>query len=201
LRIKIIIYLTFNPHELDGEPLLKDYYIEKLRKKLQKTIDEKAFAAVALLVKCEEENLKFFLVKRAEVLGDPWSGDMAFPGGKRCEEDQSLFDTVYREVMEETMINLKDTEFLGAMRPINSSVRPDMMIQPLVYRVFDEPVVKLNQELTKALWASIDEIKENRTKDVVKNWKNIDIFKVQGETVWGLTYRMLNQFIQLLDED
>ena len=56
--------------------------IQKLTEKLR-TPNEEAYAGVAIMLKPEDEDIELFLVKRAEVSGDPWSGDMAFPGGKK----------------------------------------------------------------------------------------------------------------------
>ena len=73
-----------------------------------------------------------------------------------------------------------------------------MKVQPIVY-VFDEkPDVTLNYELTRYLWAPMKELILSRTKEDVKGW-NSDVYKYDGEVVWGLTFRMLEQLIELLD--
>jgi 8-oxo-dGTP pyrophosphatase MutT (NUDIX family) len=173
--------------------------ISSLQGKLLDTPDEESHAAVAILLRERDDDLEFFLVKRAEVEGDPWSGDMAFPGGKRSGTDQSLVDTAAREVLEETAIDLRERSKLGYMKPIFSSVRTNMKVQPIVYLYDEDPDVSLNYELTRYLWAPLGELIQSRTEESVKGWIG-DIYKYDGEVVWGLTFRMLEQLIALIDD-
>jgi 8-oxo-dGTP pyrophosphatase MutT (NUDIX family) len=149
-------------------------------------------------VKPINNDLEFFLVKRAEVDDDPWSGDMAFPGGKKNEEDKTLVDTVVREVLEETSIELSREQIIGFMEPVYSSVRTDLAVQPIVYRFDEYPEVQLNYELTKFLWVPLSQIKKSKIQAVIKGLEG-PVYKVQGEIVWGLTFRMLEKMFALLD--
>ena len=185
--------------EENGTSLTPQSLIEKLTKQLSPKPWSHAQAAVAILVKPRQNDLEFFLVKRAEVDDDPWSGDMAFPGGKKNLQDQTLIDTATREVLEETSIDLHEKDAIGFMEPIYSSVRKSLAVQPIVYRFDEYPKVQLNYELTKYLWALLSEIKNGKTKAVVKGWEG-PVYKVQGETVWGLTFRMLEKILKLLDD-
>ena len=172
--------------------------LSSLRGKLLDGPDEESHAAVAILLRERNDDLEFFLVKRAEVEGDPWSGDMAFPGGKRGDEDSDLVETASREVLEETAIDLREKSKLGYMKPIFSSVRTNMKVQPIVYVCDEEPQVSLNYELTRYLWAPLSELIQSRTKQDVKGW-NSDVYKYDGEVVWGLTFRMLEQLIEIIE--
>lgn len=172
--------------------------LSRLREKLLEDPDEDSHAAVAVIIREQDDDIEFFLVKRAEVEGDPWSGDMAFPGGKRGEEDIDLTETASREVLEETAIDLRERSKLGYMKPIFSSVRTSMKVQPIVYIFDDEPDVSLNYELTRYLWAPLKELLNSKTKEAVKGWDS-DIYRYDGEVVWGLTFRMLEQIIELIE--
>ena len=174
--------------------------IEKLTERLEPQPSDIAQAAVAILVKPRGDDIEFFLVKRAEVDDDPWSGDMAFPGGKKNQQDHTLIDTATREVLEETSIDLTKKKAIGFMEPVYSAVRKTLAVQPVVYQFDEYPRVELNYELTKYLWAPLSEIKNGKTNAVVKRWEG-PVYKVKGETVWGLTFRMLEKMIALLDED
>ena len=174
--------------------------IDKLTKQLSSKPWSNAQAAVAILVKPIRNDLEFFLVKRAEVDDDPWSGDMAFPGGKKNLQDQNLIDTAVREVLEETNIDLKEKTVIGFMEPVYSSVRKSLAVQPVLYSFDYYPDVKLNYELTKFIWAPLSEIIQGKTHESVKGWEG-PVYKVQGETVWGLTFRMLEKVLKLLEED
>ncbi len=172
--------------------------LSSLQRKLLDTPDEDSHAAVAILLRERNDDLEFFLVKRAVVEGDPWSGDMAFPGGKRSSQDKNLVDTAARETLEETAIDIREKAKLGYMKPIYSSVRTNMKVQPVVYIYEEDPEVHLNYELTRHLWAPLKDLVNSKTEEHVKGWFG-EIYKYDGEVVWGLTYKMLKQLIDLLD--
>jgi len=161
--------------------------------------DDSAHAAVAILIKPTTDDLELLLVKRAEVQGDPWSGDMAFPGGKRTPDDRSLLDTAAREVREETGIDLDRLQAAGFMEPLFSSVRKTLSVQPVIYRLEEEPDVHLNNELTRYLWVPLAALQGSRAQATVKGWKG-PVFRIGGEVVWGLTYRMLEKILDMLGD-
>ncbi len=173
--------------------------LSSLQAKLLDTPDEDSHAAVAIMIRERNDDLEFFLVKRAEVEGDPWSGDMAFPGGKKSSQDNDLVDTASRETLEETAIDLREKAKLGYMKPIYSSVRTNMKVQPVVYIYEDDPEVQLNEELTRYLWAPLSELVNSGTEDHVKGWFG-EIYKYDGEVVWGLTYKMLKKLIEIIED-
>lgn len=173
--------------------------LSSLQGKLLETPDEDSHAAVAILLRERNGDLEVFLVKRAEVEGDPWSGDMAFPGGKRSSKEEALGETASRETLEETAIDLRKKSKLGYMKPIFSSVRTNIKVQPIVFFYDEEPEVHLNYELTRYLWAPLKELVQSKTEEAVKGWFG-EIYKYEGEIVWGLTYKMLKQLIEIIED-
>lgn len=172
--------------------------LQRLLAKLRAEPDESAQAAVAILVRPTGGDLKLFLVKRAEVPGDPWSGDMAFPGGKRCPEDGTLTNTAVRELLEETAIDLSGSKPLGFMAPVYSTVRNNMAVQPVVFMLDEEPEYSLNYELSKAGWETLDRLKSTRQLSTVKGYQT-PVYRAVDEVVWGLTFRMIKTIIELVD--
>lgn len=174
--------------------------VEKLSKALRPlSYEQESNAAVALLLKQGKDDLSILLVKRVENLADPWSGQMAFPGGKRTDKDQDLKQTIIRETREETDIDLLDRcRFLGVLTAMRSKPRPDVKILPFVILVQYEPKIRLNsKELENSFWVPV--------KDVVqgKSYAKFDFgetpaYIVRGKVVWGLTYRILESFFALL---
>ena len=67
-------------------------------------------AAVCMILKSDasKNQIAVLLVQRKISESDPWSGHMAFPGGKYEEEDGNLLNTATREVMEECGIVLEN---------------------------------------------------------------------------------------------
>jgi 8-oxo-dGTP pyrophosphatase MutT (NUDIX family) len=182
----------------NGTSLNSNSLLEKLTRQLMLHPWDYAKAAVAIFIKPSKLDLELFFVKRAEVDDDPWSGDMAFPGGKKNPQDATLVDTAIREVLEETNIDLTDKEALGFMEPIYSSVQQNLAVQPVIYIFENYPKVELNYELTKYIWAPLSEIKNGKTNAIIKGWDG-PVYQIQGETIWGLTYRMLEKLLELLE--
>ena len=122
----------------------------KLSKRLKQfTEGVDAQAAVVALLRISNQDVQVLFVKRAEKSTDSWSGQTALPGGKRNLEDQDMKETVVRETMEETGINLLDgCRFLGVMVPLRSTQKPEMKILPFVVLQEKEQAIKLNEELT-----------------------------------------------------
>ncbi len=173
--------------------------MEKLLKALKPVAEEQdADAAVALLLKPKNQTLELFFVKRADNPTDPWSGQMAFPGGKRDPKDQNLKQTVVRETLEETSINLLDrSRFLGAMEPLRSTRRPEMRILPFIILLEHEPTIKLNEELEWFVWISPEELLQH--KGTAKfGFGEAQAYVLGEKVIWGLTYRILRKFFQIL---
>jgi 8-oxo-dGTP diphosphatase len=174
-------------------------YVEKLSRVLRPVTDEQdANAAVALLLKPEKRNLNVLFVKRVENLADPWSGQMAFPGGKRDLKDANLIKTVVRETLEETGIDLLSRcRFLGVLTALSSRPRPELKILPFVVLFGHKPLIKLNEkELEGFVWISLDEITKHRGSARL-GFGEVPALVVGNIVVWGLTYRALEDFLDI----
>jgi len=171
-----------------------------LSRVLRRVSDEQgANAAVAVLLKREKRGFSVFFVKRVENPVDPWSGQMAFPGGKRDLNDVDLKQTVVRETLEETGIDLLDRcQFLGVLTALGSEPRRDLRILPFVVLVEYEPSVRLNhEELKDFLWVPFEELVQG--KAFVKfDFGEVPAYSVRNEVIWGLTYRILENFFTVL---
>ena len=64
-------------------------------------------SAVALVLRERDDQLEVLMIKRAERDGDPWSGHMAFPGGRMDADDLTGIRTAYRETLEELNIDVE----------------------------------------------------------------------------------------------
>ncbi len=174
--------------------------IKKLSKVLKPVSEEQdADAAVALILKSTNQNFKILFVKRVENSADPWSGQMAFPGGKRDVKDKNLKQTIIRETLEETNINLLDRcRFLGALTTVRSTRRPEMKILPFIILLEHEPSVKLNkEELEGFLWIPLEELIQNKGTARF-SFGEFPAYIVGSNTIWGLTYRILENFFNTL---
>jgi len=174
--------------------------VRGLSRVLRSVSDEQgANAAVAVLLRQEEGDFSAFFVKRVENVADPWSGQMAFPGGKRDEKDLNLKETVVRETLEETGINLLEgCRFLGVLAAVRSRPRPDLCILPFVVLAKYEPHVRLNQkELKDFYWIPFRELVKSKTF-VKFDFGEVPAYSVRNEVIWGLTYNILENLFTVV---
>ena len=172
--------------------------IEKLSTNLKSASDEQdANAAVALILKLEDGRPYVLFVRRIQDTSDPWSGQIALPGGKRELEDKNLKETVIRETWEETKINLLgNCRFLGVMSAFQSKPRPEIRVLPFVILLMGKPSIRLNEkELKEYFWFPLDELVKDRTMAKFSFGK-VPAFVVGNRVIWGLTYRIVECFIR-----
>ena len=130
-------------------------------------------AAVALIFNHD----RFLLIKRAEQDGDPWSGQMALPGGHR-EINENCEQAAIRETMEEVGLPITVKRALGIYHTLNGNV------SVAAYECFStETAIHPDNEISKYFWATREElIPEN------------DAYKFRDYIVFGLTYRILYDY-------
>jgi 8-oxo-dGTP pyrophosphatase MutT (NUDIX family) len=176
-------------------------FIEKLSKMLKPTSEEQgANAAVAVLLRAADVDIEVLLVKRVESPTDFWSGQVGLPGGKRDVKDESLKQTVVRETLEETGIDvLHACRFLGVMEASTSAGRLDMKVLPFVVLVEQKVSVRLSKaELEGFMWTKLWRL--SRHKGTAKfSFGKVPAYIVDGYVVWGLTYRILEDLVRILE--
>jgi 8-oxo-dGTP pyrophosphatase MutT (NUDIX family) len=161
--------------------------------------------AVSLVIRAND-SLELLLIKRARSERDPWSGHMALPGGRRDPTDASLLETAARETLEETGLDLtRSGVHLGKLdEVVPDSVRlPRLTIQPFVFGVTDEArAFVASREVQAVHWVTLAELRARDTHSEVEiplpgGSRSFPCYRVAGEIVWGLTYRILSQFLEL----
>ena len=160
-------------------------------------------AAVALVVRGRQP-LEVLLIKRAKREGDPWSGHMALPGGRRDPGDASLLDTAVRETIEEVGLDLRELGVhlgrLEVVRPASPNL-PRMTITPHVFGVpAQTPGEVISDEVDAVHWVSLDRLRDPATRGEIEirlpdGSPRFPGFKIAGDVVWGLTYRILEDFL------
>jgi 8-oxo-dGTP pyrophosphatase MutT (NUDIX family) len=173
-----------------------------IAEKLSRTLKTKEFldasAAVVVLLRVADQDFQVLFVKRAETPTDTWSGQTALPGGKRDPEDRDLKETVSRETLEETHINLREgCRFLGAMEPLRSTQKPEMRILPFVVLQKKEQPIELNEELTDYFWAPLKKLVQGKGS-VKFSFGEFPAYIIEKNVIWGLTYRILNNLLSTL---
>ena len=75
----------------------------------------RATASVAVVLREQGPGAELLFIERAKHEGDPWSGQMAFPGGRVDAGDTSERHTAQRETFEEVGLSLQEAEYLGRL--------------------------------------------------------------------------------------
>jgi 8-oxo-dGTP pyrophosphatase MutT (NUDIX family) len=158
-------------------------------------------AAVAVIFFSHADE-KVLLIRRAEREGDPWSGQVAFPGGMVSSTDGSFEATARRETSEEVGIDLSagTAAFLGYMGEFKARTR-EVVVVPSIFRLAAAPTVELNGEVASYLWAPLRELarKEARSTYILPRGDVEIAFPSlvhRSLVVWGLTERILTAIVQ-----
>lgn len=161
-------------------------------------------AAVAVILTEEAEGISALFIKRAEQAGDPWSGQIAFPGGRFEATDRDLLSTAMREAREETGINLRSAEALGALDDVNprSPHLPPIFVRPFVFAVGARPAIVTNPtEVQRGFWipfkALINPTSSGQVTMTLRGVpRTFTAYHVGGEVIWGMTERILRLFLE-----
>ncbi len=81
---------------------------------------------------------EMLFIERALCPGDPWSGDLGFPGGKMEPEDGHPRQAAEREVLEEIGLSLAGARFLGRLDDITGDRLP-IIVSCFVYALGNPP--------------------------------------------------------------
>ncbi len=167
-----------------------------------------AQAVIAAILRPGTRGAELLLIRRAENPRDPWSGHMALPGGRRDDTDADLLDTVIREVREEVHLDLRrDAQLLGSLPSVRAVARGrdiDLEIFPIVYSL-DRDIAPLANpgEVQSIVWAPVQHLLSAAARSffeysVPGQRLRFPAFDVDGHRVWGLTYRVLTNLLDVI---
>lgn len=163
-------------------------------------------AAVALVLVPGAEGVELLFIRRAERADDPWSGQIAFPGGRRDPGDPDLLGTALRETREETGVDLARAERLGVLDDLvpNTPTLPPVLVRPFVFALNEHPALAAQQgEVARAFWVALARLATRGVRqDLVLTVRGVErtfpAYRVGEDVIWGLTERILTPFLRLL---
>lgn len=138
------------------------------------------------------------LIRRADRAGDPWSGHMALPGGRREPADLDLLSTAIRETREELGFELRRDHLIGSLDDVvpRTPVLPPVAVRPFVFVAPGRSPLTLNSEVAAAHWVQLDDLQQPErhhavTLDVAGMTREVQAFQLDNGVVWGMTERIL----------
>jgi 8-oxo-dGTP pyrophosphatase MutT (NUDIX family) len=164
-------------------------------------------AAVALIFRLGTgDALELLFIKRADYEGDPWSGQIAFPGGRMEAGDASLVETAIRETREETGIDLtSEGMMIGTLDDLRPrTVRlPAIVVRPCLALLDRDEPLHLSTEVALAFWLPLAALARTESwhDDIVVARGiqiNARVFRHEQHVIWGMTERILTQLLALL---
>jgi 8-oxo-dGTP pyrophosphatase MutT (NUDIX family) len=163
-----------------------------------------AEAAVAVLVSATKDGCELLFIRRAIRSGDPWSGHVGLPGGRHEPRDPNLYQTVLRETLEETSIALSGELLMGELNDLHPMTKslPPVIVRPYVFGLPQRPAVVLNEELTSHFWIDARELVRLERRTAVESRGsilNVDAYVVGTNVIWGITYRIIKDFLNLVN--
>ena len=155
-------------------------------------------AAVAIVLRDGVEGVpEVLFIERARREGDPWSGHMAFPGGRAEPRDAHIREAAERETLEEVGVDLSAAEPLGRLADLQGqhvSGVPRLVISAFVYRLPTSPTLVPNHEVQDAFWFPVRSLLEPQRHVEysvgVEGWRpfpGLLVGKPDRHVVWGLT--------------
>ncbi len=162
-------------------------------------------AAVALVFAGSDADLRLCFIRRATHPRDPWSGQMALPGGRVAPADASLCAAAVRETREEVGLTLAGARYLGALppipmvragRPINGSVAP------FAFCLEGEPPVLTVDpaEVAAAYWIAVRHLRDPDQRTVLPLTRSgvtrrLPAVRFRRHLIWGMTFRIVTPLL------
>jgi 8-oxo-dGTP pyrophosphatase MutT (NUDIX family) len=160
--------------------------------------------SVALILSPSKHGPEVLLIRRAERSGDPWSGHIGLPGGRRDPEDKDRLATALRETLEEVEVALPPDALLGELDDLHPRTPslPPVCIRPFVFALPERPAARPSAEVACCYWLPLkDLLSAETTAEVVIKGEGVPVpcFRpAEDLVVWGLTYRILLELRSLL---
>jgi len=183
-------FLNYKPQKIWLKPLLKR-------------------SAVAMILQQRAEGLSILMIKRAERDGDPWSGHMAFPGGRMDKGDAHGLAVASRETEEEVGLTLDETvPCIGRLSELRARSRGwslPLIISPYVFRIEEDPVLTPNHEVAEVIWVPLDYVLDHSNRETMhfKRGKfdaKLPFYMYKNRRIWGLSLLMLDELAELISK-
>lgn len=162
-------------------------------------------SSVAICLHEGSKGLELLMIKRAERIGDPWSGQMGFPGGRMEQHDANILATAMRECQEEIGVDIAPhSTYIHRLDDIHATgagrVMP-LVVTPFVFHLHTIPDFHPNEEVAEIAWIPLELFRQpGKRKYFEIHHQDIDhalpCFMYRGFMIWGMSLRMIEELIR-----
>ncbi len=164
--------------------------------------------AVAMLLREAPAAPEMLFIERAQCIGDPWSGDIGFPGGKVEPHDADPRAAAEREVLEEIGFSLAAARFLGRLDDLNGDRLP-ITVSCFVYALEKDPLIVFNAEVVSSFWVPLPDLLDPSRRLLAPVYSGqesllrpaIRLLPPGRTVLWGLTFRLVMQLLEHLGHE
>jgi 8-oxo-dGTP pyrophosphatase MutT (NUDIX family) len=167
-------------------------------------------AAVAMILAAGTSDLDVCFIRRAERSGDPWSGQVAFPGGRAGPSDVNANAVAERETFEEIGLQLETHHLIGPL-PVRPIERQELnLLSPFVYYVEagaqDVATVRERHEVASVFWVPLHHLFDDAAATELEYPLAGTATRFPGirygeHVIWGLTLRVLESFAEIMQRE
>jgi 8-oxo-dGTP pyrophosphatase MutT (NUDIX family) len=166
-------------------------------------------ASVALVLREAGTDLEALFIRRAEHDADPWSGHLAFPGGRLDDEDADARSAAERETVEELGVDLTDSSrarCLGQLSDVLGHAE-SIRVSAFVYGLSGSPSLRPNHEVRDAFWTPLHHCTDP-LRQSVREFNYLDVSMPlptlrlladdDAPVLWGITYKFMDDFMSTI---
>lgn len=166
-------------------------------------------ASVALVLREVGPDLEALFIRRAEHDEDPWSGHLAFPGGRLDAEDATARHAAERETVEELGLDLRDAAMAKCIGRLDDVLgyAESIRVSAYVYGISGDPSLRLNHEVRDAFWTPLhhctdpgrQSVREFSYLDVMRPLPTLRLLEdEEAPVLWGITYKFMDDFMKTI---
>ena len=165
----------------------------------------KAAAAVAAIL-TDELDPSLLFIHRVAHDKDPWSGHIAFPGGRIESGDTSARHAAVRETEEEVGLLLPEQAYIGQLDDITGATI-QLSVSCHCFAINQMPKLETNHEVEDTFTVTLTDLgdksrwvqQEFEIRGDKRLYSGIDLGLSGKPLLWGLTYRFVTQILAITD--
>ena len=150
-------------------------------------------------------DLDLVLIRRADRVGDPWSGHLSLPGGRMEPVAASPLHAAVRETHEELGVELHHAHLLGELDELPTmSPLPPLVVRSFVFTLPEHPTFRPNHEVAQTHLIGLEALLRGEGRGEMRlKWGahtyQMPCVDFDGVRLWGLTLHVIDDLLHRVD--